>query len=205
MLQEIAAKVITPITILLEAYRVFNGALLVIFVPGVCGGRACLPQENFQNGSTIYRVVCVVNLVTLVAFMVLYAVEVRRENRLMRYLLVNPKVPSDSETVAAAFAKLPQRRQDAVHAIDAMYKHVIRMTIGFFTVNTVLSGYVILTEYANDKGPILFATGTVLIASKMYSIATVSSARMSAYTQKKIQFNDVNPAKIELSPQVEVK
>ena len=79
------------------------------------------------------------------------------------------------------------------------------MTIGFFTVNTVLSGYVILTEYANDKGPILFATGTVLIASKMYSIATVSSAHMSAYTQKKIQFNDVNPAKIELSPQVEVK
>ena len=205
MLQEIVAKAVTPITILLEAYRVFNGALLVIFVPGVCDGRACLPQQNFQNGSTIYRIVCVVNLLTLLVFIILYVVEVLRETRLMRYLLVNPKIPSDSETVAAAFAKLPQRRQDAVHAIDLMYKRVIRMTIGFFTVNTVLSGYVILTEYANDKGPILFATGTVLIASKMYSSATVSSAHMSAYTQKKIQFNDVNPAKIELSPQVEVK
>ena len=196
-LTQALTQAITPVTIMIEAYRLFNGALLVIFVPGVCDGRACLPQQNFEHGSLLYKIVYGVNVFTLLAFMVLYAVEIRRENRLTRYLKVNPALPSDTETVALAFSKLTPRRQDAIHALDAMYKRVIYTTIGVFTVHTVLSGYVIMTEYANDKGPILFATGTVLIASKMYSILMMCSdtVHVSAYIQKKIQFNDVQEGK----------
>lgn len=198
MIRELAVKAVTPLTILIEAYRVFNGALLVIFVPGVCNGKACLPQENFMNGSTLYRVVCGFNLITLVFFLVLYSVEIHRENRLNKYLVVNPDLPTNNDTVNKAFSKLTQKRQNAIHTIDKMYKTVIYSTIGIFTVNTLLSGYIIFTEYAEDKGPILFATGTVLIASKMYSITTMCSNTnniyTSAYIQKKIQFNDLHPS-----------
>ena len=69
MLKDLVLKLVGPVSILIEAYRIFNGTLLVIFVPGVCGGRACLPQQNYENGSTLYRVNCGFNLVALLSNM----------------------------------------------------------------------------------------------------------------------------------------
>ena len=193
MLRDFALKAITPITVLLEAYRVFNGTLLVIFVPGVCGDRACLPQQNFLNGSTLYKVNCGVNLAALVIFMALYAIEVRREYKLAEYLCVNPQKPSDAVTIKAAFESLTAEKQNKIHSFDKLYQRVIIATVCTFVLNTILSGYVIGTEYANDKGPILFATGTVLIASKIYTILSISFSEgyASAYLQTRSKFNDV--------------
>ena len=197
MLKSLVAKAMTPITILLEAYRIFNGTLLVIFVPGVCGDRACLPQQNFTNGSTLYKVNCGVNLAALVIFMALYAIEVRREYKLAEYLCVNPQKPSDAVTIKAAFESLTAEKQNKIHTFDKLYQRVIIATVGIFVINTLLSGYVIGTEYANDKGPILFATGTVLIASKIYNIISIgfSEGYASAYLQTRSQFNDAQPEK----------
>ena len=193
MLRDFALRAITPITVLLEAYRVFNGTLLVIFVPGVCGDRACLPQQNFMNGSTLYKVNCGVNLAALVVFMTLYAVEVRREYTLGEYLRVNPEKPSDIATTKAAFESLTDEKKNKIHSFDRLYQRIIVATVCTFVANTLLSGYVIGTEYANDKGPILFATGTVLIASKMYTILSISFSEgyTSAYLHTRSQFNDV--------------
>ena len=193
MLRDLVLKAITPITVLLEAYRVFNGTLLVIFVPGVCGDRACLPQQNFLNGSTLYKVNCGVNLVALVVFMALYAVEVQREYTLGEYLRVNPEKPSDIATTKAAFESLADEQKNKIHSFDRLYQRIIIATVCTFIVNTLLSGYVIGTEYANDKGPVLFATGTVLIASKMYTILSISFSEgyASAYLQTRSKFNDV--------------
>ena len=193
MLRDFVLRAITPITVLLEAYRVFNGTLLVIFVPGVCGDRACLPQQNFLNGSTLYKVNCGVNLAALVVFMALYAVEVQREYTLGEYLRVNPEKPSDIATTKAAFESLTDEKKNKIHSFDRLYQRIIIATVCTFVANTLLSGYVIGTEYANDKGPILFATGTVLIASKMYTILSISFSEgyASAYLQTRSKFNDV--------------
>ena len=196
MLRDLVLKAITPITVLLEAYRVFNGTLLVIFVPGVCGDRACLPQQNFLNGSTLYKVNCGVNLAALVVFIALYTVEVQREYTLGEYLRVNPEKPSDIATTKAAFESLADEKKNKIHSFDRLYQRIIVATVCTFVANTLLSGYVIGTEYANDKGPILFATGTVLIASKMYTILSISFSEgyASAYLQTRSKFNDVLPA-----------
>ena len=193
MLKDFVLSAVKPITILLEAYRVFNGTLLVIFVPGVCDGRACLPQQNFTNGSTLYKVNCGVNLAAFVVFIALYAVEVRREYTLGEYLSVNPEKPSDAVTIKAAFESLTTEKKNKIHSFDKLYQRVIIATVCTFIVNTLLSGYVIGTEYANDKGPILFATGTVLIASKIYNIISIgfSDGYASAYLQTRSKFNDV--------------
>ena len=193
MLRDFVLRAITPITVLLEAYRVFNGTLLVIFVPGVCGDRACLPQQNFLNGSTLYKVNCGVNLAALVVFMALYAVEVQREYTLGEYLRVNPEKPSDIATTKAAFESLADEKKNKIHSFDRLYQRIIIATVCTFVANTLLSGYVIGTEYANDKGPVLFATGTVLIASKMYTILSISFSEgyASAYLQTRSKFNDI--------------
>jgi hypothetical protein len=198
MLKDLTNKIMIPFTILLEAYRVFNGTLLVIFVPGVCGGKACLPQQNFENGSMIYRVNCGINLISLLAFIALYSVEVCREYKLMSYLRSNPEKPSDAVTVKSVFENLIEERKIIIHKYDLIYKRVVGITVFIFLINTVLSGYVIITEYGNDKGPILFATGTVLIASKIYHIISTyaNDGYVSAYTQTRTQFNDVQLASI---------
>jgi hypothetical protein len=195
MLKDFVLSAVKPITILLEAYRVFNGTLLVIFVPGVCGDKACLPQQNFMNGSTLYKVNCGVNLLALVVFMVLYTIEIQREYKLSTYLRMNPEKPSDVITVKAAFESLTVERKNTIHSFDKLYQRAVITTIFIFAVNTLLSGYVIGTEYANDKGPILFATGTVLIASKIYNIISIgfSEGYASAYLHTRSQFNDIRP------------
>ena len=197
MLKSLVAKAVTPVTVLLEAYRVFNGTLLVIFVPGVCGDKACLPQQNFANGSTLYKGTCVVNLVAFMAFTILYAVEISREYKLYAYLRLNPEKPSDAITVKAAFESLTTERKNTIHSFDKLYQRAVVVTIFIFVINTILSGYVIGTEYANDKGPILFATGTVLIASKIYNIISIgySEGYVSAYLQTRSYFNDAQPTK----------
>ena len=197
MLKSLAAQAMTPVTILLEAYRIFNGTLLVIFVPGVCGDKACLPQQNFANGSTLYKVNCGVNLTALVVFIGLYAIEIQREYKLSAYLRMNPEKPSDAVTIKSAFESLTTERKNTIHSFNILYQRAVVVTIFIFAINTLLSGYVIGTEYANDKGPILFATGTVLIASKIYNIVSISYSEgyASAYLHTRSQFNDSQPTK----------
>ena len=202
MIKELALRAVKPVTILLEAYRIFNGTLLVIFVPGVCGDRACLPQQNFLNGSTLYKVNCGVNLVTLLAFMALYAVEIRREYALGKYLLINPEKPCDMLTSKTAFESLAVEKKNRIHSFNGTYQQIVILTIFTFVINTLLSGYVIGTEYANDKGPILFATGTVLIANKIYTIISLglSDGYSSAYLHTRSQFNDIQSETETLPP-----
>ena len=199
MLRDLVLKLVTPFTILIEAYRVFNGTLLVIFVPGVCDGRACLPQQNFEHGNMLYRITCGVNAATLLAFIALYLVEVRREYKLGEYLRVNHDLPSNALTVKGAFDKLSAEQKNRLHAYDRLYQYVVRVTVCMFMINTILSGYVIITDYGNDKGPTLFATGTILIVSKIYNIISIGNfdGYVSAYKHERVQFNDVQPTEVE--------
>jgi hypothetical protein len=199
MLRDFLLKLVTPFTILIEAYRVFNGTLLVIFVPGVCDGRACLPQQNFENGNLLYRVTCGVNAATLLAFIALYLVEVRREYKLAVYLRINHDLPSNALTVKGAFDKLTIEQKKRLHVYDRLYQHVVRVTVCMFIVNTILSGYVIIKDYGNDKGPTLFATGTILIISKIYNIISIGNfdGYVSAYKHERVQFNDVQHTEVE--------
>jgi hypothetical protein len=147
----------------------------------------------------LYRITCGVNAATLLAFIALYLVEVHREYKLGEYLRVNHDLPSNALTVKGAFDKLTTEQKNRLHAYDRLYQHVVRLTVGMFIVNTILSGYVIITDYGNDKGPTLFATGTILIITKIYNIISIGSfdGYVSAYKHERVQFNDVQPTGVE--------
>ena len=195
--KEIKALVI----ILIEAYKVCSGTLLVLFVPGVCNGRACLPIDNFTNGSTFYRGIVFVNVVTFLCFLALYSIEVRREMRLNNYLMIDNSLPTDSETVGKSIDHLLPDKKDKLHSLTYFYKVAGMTTVVVFAINTVLSGYIIITEYGNDKGPAMFAANTVLISGKLYDIYTILTAEkniyFSAYEKNHKQFNLANPAKCD--------
>lgn len=198
-LEKYKSKLFTAAVVVFDMYRVGTGTLLVLFVPGVCGGRACLPMDNWNNGNTLYRVGAACNLLTLLTFAALYAVEIRRENRLITYLKSSPELPTDSDDVGKVIQQLTEPRRTKLLQLNLWYQRVGYITIAMYVINTVISAAIIFTGYMNDKGPVLLVTNTVLIGGKLYDIYhtvnTEPNVFLSAYINHKLQFNDVVPAK----------
>lgn len=198
-LEKYKSKLFTAAVIVLDMYRVGTGTLLVLFVPGVCGGRACLPMDNWNNGDTLYRVGVACNLLTLLTFAALYAAEIRRENRLNTYLTSSPELPMDSENVGLSIQRLTETRRTRLLTLNTRYQRIGYITIAMYIINTVISAAIIFTGYMNDKGPVLLVTNTLLIGGKLYDIYktvnTEPNVFLSAYINHKLQFNDVVPAK----------
>lgn len=198
-LEKYKSKLFTAAVIVVDMYRVGTGSLLVLFVPGVCGGRACLPTDNWNKGDTFYRIGAACNLLTLLTFAALYAAEIRRENRLITYLKSSPELPMDSENVGLSVQRLTETRRTKLLQLNAWYQRIGYITITMYIINTAVSAVIIFTGYMNDKGPVELATNTVLIGGKLYDIYrtvnTDPNIFLSAYINHKLQFNDVVPAK----------
>jgi hypothetical protein len=199
LLDKYKSKIFTAAVVVLDMYRVGTGTLLVLFVPGVCGGRACLPTDNWNNGDLLYRVGAACNLLTLLTFAALYAAEIRRENRLTTYLKSNPELPMDSENVGLSVQRLTESRRTKLLQLNTWYQRIGYITIAMYVMNTVISAAIIFTGYMNDKGPVLLVTNTLLIGGKLYDIYrtvnTEPNVFLSAYINHKLQFNDVVPSK----------
>jgi len=191
---------ITAGTVVLESYRVFTGTLLVVFVPGVCNGKRCLPIENYQKGDTIYRIGFVCNFITLLFFINLYRAELIRENKFNHYLRIDPHAPTDSDSVGKELIKLTPPRQQAILRINKDYQRIGIVTIGIFIVNTVISIYIIVSAYMDDRAMTTIVSSTVLIAGKLYDLCVAINSDKniltSAYRKQKVQFNTANPSKI---------
>lgn len=198
-LEKYRQKIFTVAVILIDMYRVGTGTLLIIFVPGICGEKACTPLDNWMNGNTLYRIGVATNLLTLVTFAVLYAAEIKRENRLITYLRSSPELPTDSEDVGKMIQRLTERRRANLLRLNTRYQRIGYMTIGMYVLNTILSAAIILTGYMDDKGPVLLVTNTLLIGEKLYDIYktvnTEPNVFLSAYISHKLQYNDVMPEK----------
>ena len=192
-------KLFLVVSILIEAYRVCMGSLLVIFVPQTCGNHRCNMFENLMIGDTVYRAAAICNFTTLIFFCILYSIEVRRENRLNNYLIVNPLLPTDTESVESRVSYLSDERRLRLISLNTTYKRICYATFCMFIINTIFSAYIMGFQYYDDKAPMIFITNTILIGSKLYDIIyilkTQQSAFISAYVKQKCHFNDVHPNK----------
>ena len=181
------------------------GSMLVLFVPGECqdehGPHRCTSLELYTMGTTLYRASALLNLITLGSFALLYAAELRRENRLNRYLLVNTQKPTDKDTVGAALARLPDARRNNLSSLDSQYQILGTVTIVLYLVNSVLSGTTIGLYYLDDRTPSAFATNILFIGGKLFDVYllvhTDKHILFSAYKRQKVQYNDVQPSKCD--------
>ena len=90
----------------LEFYRVLMGCMLMVFVPQKCGDHICSINENINRDDTLSRITIAFNSITLFAFLILYAIEVKRESKLITYLEVNKFKALDNESVGEALTQL---------------------------------------------------------------------------------------------------
>lgn len=198
--QDFNQKVNVASTLALELYRVLMGAFLMVFVPQKCGDHICSISENINRGGVLSHVTVSSNALTLFAFLLLYIIEVRRENKLITYLEVNKSTPFDNDSVGNALLKLESAKKNNILAYDIYYQKTGYLCTGIFIVNSVLSSIVIYSHYLDSKTITVYLTNLLFMSLKVYDVYNTVNTKpnifYSAYLKNKVQFNDVDPDKI---------
>ncbi len=200
--QDFNQKVAVAITVVLEMYRVLVSSFLVLFVPQKCGDHVCSLSENMVLENHLYSAGLVFNFITMASFLAMYTLEVKRENRLITYLEVNKSVASDNNSVAKVLEGLSADKRDSIWALDKYYQYAGLASIGLFSINTILSGFVVYAYYLDSQTTSTYITNILFMLTKMADVySTVNTEKnifYSAYMKGKVQYNDVDPDKFLL-------
>jgi len=197
--QDFNQRVNVASTLMLELYRVLMGAFLVIFVPQNCDDTVCSIDENIDRSDVLSRIALSFNAFTFLAFLALYAIEVKRENTLITYLEVNKFNSGDDVSVGEALQKLDPIKKDLILNFDQYYQKVGYSCSGIFIANSVLSSIVVYSNYLDSKTITVYLTNLLFMSLKVYDVYNTVNTKpnifYSAYMKNKIQFNDVDPDK----------
>ena len=198
--QDFMQKVGMAPIVALEMYRVIVSSFLVLFVPQKCDDHVCTLSENMVLEHDLYNAGLVFNFLTMAAFLAMYTLEVKRENRLITYLEVNKVKASDNESVGLALNKLAVDKRDSIWELDKYYIYSGWTAIIMFIVNTILSGFVVYEYYLDSQTTSTYITNILFMVTKMadvYSnVNTEKNVFYSAYLKGKVQYNDVDPDKV---------
>lgn len=200
--QDFIQKVGMVPVVALEMYRVIVSSFLVLFVPQKCDDHVCTLSENMVLEHDLYNAGLVFNFLTMAAFLAMYTLEVKRENRLITYLEVNKGQASDNDSVGLALNKLSVDKRDSIWELDKYYIYSGWTAIIMFIVNTILSGFVVYEYYLDSQTTSTYITNILFMVTKMadvYSnVNTEKNVFYSAYLKGKVQYNDVDPDKANL-------
>ena len=196
----------TALVVTMEFYRLLVSSLLLIFVPQRCGDHACSYTENMQVTGTsherrLYTCGLFFNYCTLASFLILYAIEITREERLIRHLEVSPRVKADNLTMKAVLSMLEPLHLKELREVQSGYKVMGVLVTVLFAVNTVISAVIIANFSQGNLTVSTFVTNVLFMVQKLSTIHTANSAEenifLSAYSQRQLQYNalDGNEAK----------
>lgn len=187
-------------TLTLELYRVLMGAFLIVFVPQKCGENICSLSENVNREDTLSNFTLAVNSLTMFSFLLLYVIEVKRENKLITYLEVNRFTPVDNDSVGTALQKLDASKKENILAYDVYYQKIGFLSTTIFGINSVLSSIVIYSHYLDSKTITVYLTNLLFMSQKVYDVYNTVNTKpnifYSAYLKNKVQYNDVDPDKV---------
>ena len=198
--QDFQQKMNVASTLVLEIYRVLMGAFLVVFVPQKCDDTICSMNQNINRDDILSQVTMAFNAVTMLTFLFLYFVEVKRENKLINYLEVNRFTPVDNESVGDALEKLSTIKKESILKLDKYYQKAGYISTATFIINAVLSSIVVYSHYLDSKTVTVYLTNLLFMGFKVSDVYSTVNTKQnvfySAYLKHKVQFNDVDPDKI---------
>tara|TARA_B100000035_G_scaffold263815_1_gene235637 strand:- start:1509 stop:2288 length:780 start_codon:yes stop_codon:yes gene_type:complete len=197
--QDFNQMINVSLTLCLEIYRVLMGALLVFVVPQKCNDEACTLQERFGFKDAYSQTTIVFNFITFATFLMLYFVEVKRENKLIKYLEVNRFKPRDNESVGKALNFLDEKRKKTLLSLDKMYMNSGYIAIAMYILNTGLSVGFVAQRILNSTSYTVLLTNVLFMSSKLANVYEVAHTKpnvfLSSYLTRKLQYNDVDPDK----------
>ena len=195
--QDFKQRFYMVIIVSLELYRMLVSTLLILFVPHNCNDNLCSINENLIWQNPLYDVGLIFNFITLFAFIMLYGIEIVRENRMITYLEVNPENPLDNKSLSSIFENLPQTYREQIYSIDSIYQKVSYICNLFFIVNTIISGIIVYEYDYGNQTTTTFITNVLFMTNKIYYryyiTNTDKSIFYSAYIRDFVQYNDIDP------------
>jgi len=198
--QDFNQKINVALTLILEFYRVIMGSLLILMVPQKCDDHVCSATENIERTGGLDYAGLALNFATLASMCGLYYIEVKRENKMITYLEVNPEKARDNESVGEALQQLSDDKKNAILMLDKRYCNAGYGSIGLFAVNAVVSFLCIMQNYLDSKTLTVLLTNILFMSSKLADVITTvktdENIFYSAYLKRKVQFNDVDPDKL---------
>lgn len=207
--QDFRQKLNVSTTLILEFYRVLMGSLLILMVPQKCNDHICTIDENMNRGTEMDYISLTFNFATLASMLVLYYIEVKRENKMITYLEVNIEKPRDDDAVAEALLNLPVEKKESILKLDKHYCNSGYASILLFLINSVVSFITIMQHYLDSKTLTVLLTNILFMGSKlsdvMTTVKTDKNIFYSAYLIRKVQYNDVDPDKFIEHPDSELK
>ena len=199
--QDCKQKTNLCISFIFQVYKVLVGSFLTVFVPQSCNGTICDLTENIFIVDSFNIFVLIFNLLTFLAFMIMYYVELKRENKMIVYLDVNKNLPRNDSSVQSQISKLPKEKLNRLYYWDKKYWQTSLGVLVVFIFNIIFSCIVIGIKYLNYNSIIVLLTNILFIGSKLYTsyevVNTSKNIFLSSYLTRKIQFNDVDPDKVE--------
>ena len=194
--QDTKQRIGVGFSFILELYRVVTSSLLILFVPQLCIDHMCTLTENMVWEGQFYNATLIFNFFTLLQFLILYIIEIIRENRLIKYLDVNKNLPNDDDEIGKVLELLPCDKRNKIHSIDMWYQKFGYVTIVCYSVNIIMSAIVVHTYYIGNQSVSAFIVYVLFMCTKLSSVYTLARTEKntfySAYLKTNVQYNDID-------------
>jgi hypothetical protein len=194
--QDTLQRLSVCVQVLLEMYRVITSSLLILFVPQICVDHICTTTENLVWETNTYNTALCFNFISMAFLVNMYYMELVRENRLIKYLSVNPELANDSEEVSKQLELLSVNKQNKIFLINRYYKLSAYGALSIYVLNVLLSIAAISRYYAGSQTASTLVTYILFMMTKFGSVYSLVSTEKnifySAYMIGKIQYNDVD-------------
>ena len=181
----------------LQVYKVVTGCMLTLFVPQGCldeegNSVVCSLQQNYENDGVYHRIALSLNGLSMLSFMVSYAIELRRENWAIEFLDIDNDRPDNS--LKAIIRDDPSLDQK-MDRLNRIYYQSLVTSAGLYGLNLALMVKILNDDYHSSSTISCFVSFTLLVLAKLYNSLSVAyqsvsnDKMMSAYMSEFVSFN----------------
>jgi len=132
----------------------------------------------------------------MLTLIIMYVLELKRENILIQYLDVNNELPNDNDEVGKKLEQMPINNCLQIYKADRYYQLSSYFSSLIYILNILFSAVIVSNFYAGSQTASTFITYVLFMATKLYSVYTIITTDKnifySAYMKTNIQFNDID-------------
>lgn len=188
-------RIIAIFTMFIEFYKVLMGTFLTIFVPQLCDDNVCTMRQNFFNGSMLNTLGNVWNFVTFSSIIMLYFIELKRENWCIKYLDIDDeKSTNNLDTEIELYPKYKKE----MAKLNKNYIYAVYISLIMMFTNFIVSGIVVYQSYTGVNSITTFLSFFMLVFVKLYNSWTVGDLSIkneranSAYMKEPKTYNTID-------------
>lgn len=182
----------------LEIYKVLMGSFITLFVPHQCGNHVCTMNEIFSSADEFRVFVLCVNFISCLQILILYSLEIKRENWCITYLDIDPSKPNDN--LDSEIESYPDFKKQMAR-INKNYRKLAVGCVASQGFNIIISSIDLGRHWSGSVSLTPLIGYVILMLTKLYNTYFISGASLneeraySAYLSIAKTYNTVDEDK----------